>query len=406
MKSNLRHLRVFLSVAETGTITRAADLCHVSQPAVTQAMAKLEQIAGQALFIRRPQGLFITPAGEVLAFRVRRALALLDPVLADLSPRLKLTGTTSQFQALIATDEYQSFTLAARRLGLAQPTVHRAVTTLEHEAGRPLFERRAHGVVATRAAQVLAQTARLAFAELDQATADLAELQGREVGRIVIGAMPLSRSFLLPRAIGLFRQHRPTLPIRALDGPYDDMMTGLRRGEVDFLIGALRDPAPLGDIVQEFLFDDILVMVAAPTHPLHATQGLILANLAAYPFVVSTEGTPTRAAFDRLFAEARLRPVSLVETGSMILMRELLRRSDDIGCISRLQVQAEVASGALSVLPLVLPQTVRPIGLTRRADWMPTLAQQEFIKTLKASLADDAATGCDPVSHPNGPHNL
>ncbi len=406
MKSNLRHLRVFLSVAETGTITRAADLCHVSQPAVTQAMAKLEQIAGQALFIRRPQGLFITPAGEVLAFRVRRALALLDPVLADLSPRLKLTGTTSQFQALIATDECQSFTLAARRLGLAQPTVHRAVTTLEHEAGRPLFERRAHGVVATRAAQVLAQTARLAFAELDQATADLAELQGREVGRIVIGAMPLSRSFLLPRAIGLFRQHRPTLPIRALDGPYDDMMTGLRRGEVDFLIGALRDPAPLGDIVQEFLFDDILVMVAAPTHPLHATQGLILANLAAYPFVVSTEGTPTRAAFDRLFAEARLRPVSLVETGSMILMRELLRRSDNIGCISRLQVQAEVASGALSVLPLVLPQTVRPIGLTRRADWMPTLAQQEFIKTLKASLADDAATGCDPVSHPNGPHNL
>ena len=406
MKSNLRHLRVFLSVAETGTITRAADLCHVSQPAVTQAMAKLEQIAGQALFIRRPQGLFITPAGEVLAFRVRRALALLDPVLADLSPRLKLTGTTSQFQALIATDEYQSFTLAARRLGLAQPTVHRAVTTLEHEAGRPLFERRAHGVVATRAAQVLAQTARLAFAELDQATADLAELQGREVGRIVIGAMPLSRSFLLPRAIGLFRQHRPTLPIRALDGPYDDMMTGLRRGEVDFLIGALRDPAPLGDIVQEFLFDDILVMVAAPTHPLHATQGLILANLAAYPFVVSTEGTPTRAAFDRLFSEARLRPASLVETGSMILMRELLQRSDNIGCISRLQVQAEVASGALSVLPLVLPQTVRPIGLTRRADWMPTLAQQEFIKTLKASLADDAATGCDPASHPNGPHNL
>ena len=406
MKSNLRHLRVFLSVAETGTITRAADLCHVSQPAVTQAMAKLEQIAGQALFIRRPQGLFITPAGEVLAFRVRRALALLDPVLADLSPRLKLTGTTSQFQALIATDECQSFTLAARRLGLAQPTVHRAVTTLEHEAGRPLFERRAHGVVATRAAQVLAQTARLAFAELDQATADLAELQGREVGRIVIGAMPLSRTFLLPRAIGLFRQHRPTLPIRALDGPYDDMMTGLRRGEVDFLIGALRDPAPLGDIVQEFLFDDILVMVAAPTHPLHATQGLILANLAAYPFVVSTEGTPTRAAFDRLFSEARLRPASLVETGSMILMRELLQRSDNIGCISRLQVQAEVASGALSVLPLVLPQTVRPIGLTRRADWMPTLAQQEFIKTLKASLADDAATGCDPVSHPNGPHNL
>ena len=56
MKSNLRHLRVFLSVADTGTITRAAELCHVSQPAVTQAMAKLETIAGQPLFARKPQG--------------------------------------------------------------------------------------------------------------------------------------------------------------------------------------------------------------------------------------------------------------------------------------------------------------------------------------------------------------
>ena len=396
MKSNLRHLRVFLSVADTGTITRAAELCHVSQPAVTQAMAKLETIAGQPLFARKPQGLFALPAADVLALRVRRAFGLLDPVLADLSPRLKLTATSAQLQALIATHECESFTLAARRLGLAQPTVHRAVTTLEHEAGRPLFERRAHGVVATRAAQLLAQTARLAFAELDQALSDLAELQGREVGRIVIGAMPLSRSFILPRAIGLFRLHRPTLPIRALDGPYDDMMAGLRRGEVDFLVGALRDPAPIGDVVQEFLFDDSLVMVARPLHPLMARADLTLTDLAAHPFVVSTEGTPTRAAFDRLFRTAQIAPVSLVETGSMILMRELLQRSDDIGCISRLQVQAEVTSGALGVLPLPLLQTTRPIGLTRRADWLPTKAQQEFLDALKATLRNEDPSPVTP----------
>lgn len=392
MKSNLRHLRVFLCVAETGTITRAAELCHVSQPAVTQAMAKLEHIAGQPLFARKAQGLFALPAGDVLALRVRRAFGLLDPMLADLSPRLKLTATSAQLQALIATHECESFTLAAHKLGLAQPTVHRAVTTLEHEAGRPLFERRAHGVVATRPAQLLARTARLAFAELDQAQSDLAELQGREVGRIVIGAMPLSRSFILPRTIGLFRQRRPTLPIRALDGPYDDMMAGLRRGEVDFLVGALRDPPPISDVVQEFLFDDSLVMVARPLHPLMARADLTLTDLANFPFVVSTEGTPTRAAFDRLFRTAQLTPVSLVETGSMILMREVLQRSDDIGCISRLQVQAEVASGALGVLPLPLVQTARPIGLTRRADWLPTKAQQEFLVALKDILRDEDPT--------------
>lgn len=369
MKSNLRHLRVLLAVAETGAITRAAESCHVSQPAATQAIRKLEGIAGQPLFTRTPHGLFATKAGEALAARVRRALAFLDPALAALAPRLKVTATAAQLQALVAMREAENFTLAARSMGLAQPTLHRAITALEQEAARPLFERTSYGMIATRPAQSLAQAARLAFAELDQAQTDLAELLGREVGRIVIGAMPLSRSYILPRTIARFRERRPFLPIMALDGPYDDLMAALRRGEIDFLVGALREPAPIEDVVQERLFDDLLVMVARLDHPLHALPTVTIVDLAGYPCVVAIEGTPTRTAFDRLFRTGGLRPASLVETGSMILMRELLRRTDHIGCISQLQVAAEVRQGTIAPLPVDLPETLRPIGLTFRAGW-------------------------------------
>ena len=382
MKSNLRHLRVFQSVAQSGSVTRAAETAHVSQPAVTQALAKLERLAGQPLFLRRPQALFLTHAGEVLAARVARSFALLDPVLSDLAPRLTLTASSAQLQALIATREAENFTLAARRMGLAQPTVHRAVSQLEQEAGRALFERTAHGLVATRPAQALAQAARLAFAELDQAEADLAELLGREVGRIVIGAMPLSRSSLLPQAIARFRKRRPTLPVRALDGPYADMIAGLRRGEVDFLIGALRDPAPIGDIVQVPLFDDRLQIVARSGHPALDLPNPTLTDLMAYPFVVSPEGAPARTAFDRITSRAG-HPPSLVETGSMVLMRELLQISDHLGCISQTQIAAEVRLGALVPVPVDLADTTRPIGLTHRADWLPTRAQGEFLEDLR-----------------------
>ena len=120
MPYNLRHLRVFLAVAETHSVTRAAELCFVSQPAVTQALGKIASLAGATLFSRTPQGLYVTEAGETLACRVRRALAYLDPALSDVAPRLKVTVTRAQLNALIAVAETQNFTLAAKRLGLAR----------------------------------------------------------------------------------------------------------------------------------------------------------------------------------------------------------------------------------------------------------------------------------------------
>ncbi len=121
MKSNLRHLRIFLAVCDTASISRAAALCNVSQPAVTQVIGKLERVAGQPLFLRRPRGMFMTAAGQALAGRVTRAFAYLDRALGDLNPRLRLTATAAQLQALIAMREAENFTLAARRGGGGPP---------------------------------------------------------------------------------------------------------------------------------------------------------------------------------------------------------------------------------------------------------------------------------------------
>ena len=404
MKANLRHLRVFLAVVEHSSITRAADACHVSQPAVTQTIRKLEADFGAALFQRTPQGLYPTEAGQTLAGRVQRAFDILDPALADLAPRLRLTATTPQLHALIAMTDTENFTLAARRLGLAQPTVHRAITQLEKEADRALFQRTTHGMIPTRPASLLAQSAELAFAELAQGEADLAELAGREVGRIVIGAMPLSRSYILPRAIARFRERRPSIPIQVLDGPYDDLVTRLRRGEADMLIGALRQPAPIADVVQERLFDDELAIIAGSHHPLLKRDRISLEDLGGFPWVVAGTGTPTRGHFDTLFAPlGAARPRSLVETSSMALMRELLKHSDHLGFISRLQIRPDLELGALTHLPYPIPNSSRPIGLTTRADWVPTKAQADFREDIRAVVAPRVAETGDPIRSPVQP---
>lgn len=388
MSRNLRHLRLFVAVADLKSLTLASENWHISQPAVTQAINKLERETGGRLFERSRNGLFLTPRGEVLERRVRRAFALLDPALDEISPRLRLSLSFAQLQALIAVSESENFTLAARRLALAQPTVHRAVTQVEREAARSLFERTSFGILPTRLCQALVQAARLAIYELDQSEAELATFSGDEAGTIVIGAMPLARSVLLPRALARFRSEQPTYPVRIYDGPYDELLGALRRGTVDFLIGALRDPAPIGDIVQTRLFDDRLALLARPDHPLAGREMISVDELLAYPFVVPRQGTPTRTQFETIFRTAgREPPHRLIESGSLVLMRELLAESDHLGCLSRHQSQRECDRGLLTALSFPSDHLLRPIGLTCRANWRPTLVQSLMLRLIEAEGA-------------------
>ncbi|MBR3371383.1 MAG: LysR family transcriptional regulator [Rhodobacteraceae bacterium] len=381
---NLRHLRVFLAVAELRSPTAAAQRCRVSQPAVTQSLNKLEQDMGGGLFQRSRQGFFLTDRGQIFETRIRRAMDRLDTALQDVAPRLTVTATFSQLQALITMSEAQNFTLAAHNLGLAQPTVHRAVTQIEQAAGRTLFERTSFGMVPTRPCRKIAQAARLAFAEFDQAQADIAEFDGRDIGHIVVGALPLSRTVVLPEAVARFRAQRPGHRIKIYDGPYGEMLAGLRRGDIDIIIGALRDPLPIDDVVQEPLFLDRLAFLCGPSHPLANATAPPLEVLARYGWVVPRAGVPARAQFDALFAANGLPvPHSLVECGSILLMRELLNRSPLLGCISAQQAEAELSRGLLARLHTEIEFPGRAIGLTYRADWVPTAAQGLLLTLLR-----------------------
>ena len=72
----LTHLHSFLRVADEGSVTRAAEGLHLTQPAVTQHVRALEREIGVPLFDRAGRGVQLTPAGEALRQYVQRSLAL------------------------------------------------------------------------------------------------------------------------------------------------------------------------------------------------------------------------------------------------------------------------------------------------------------------------------------------
>ena len=83
---DLRQLTALVTVAEVGSVTKAARLLHVVQPAVTRQIRTLEAEIGVPLFDRTRQGMIPTAAGEVLVERARRALHELERARTEIGP--------------------------------------------------------------------------------------------------------------------------------------------------------------------------------------------------------------------------------------------------------------------------------------------------------------------------------
>ncbi|WP_321801907.1 LysR substrate-binding domain-containing protein [Burkholderia sp. BCC1988] len=83
---DIKQLRALLAVAETGSVTRAADVLHIVQPAVSRQLKLLEEDVGIALFERGRYGMELTESGEILVEHARRALLELDRARAEIQP--------------------------------------------------------------------------------------------------------------------------------------------------------------------------------------------------------------------------------------------------------------------------------------------------------------------------------
>lgn len=72
---DLRQLRYFVAVAETGSLSRAAEKLYIAQPPLSLQIRQLETVLGASLFTRHPKGVRLTTAGEALLVEARALLA-------------------------------------------------------------------------------------------------------------------------------------------------------------------------------------------------------------------------------------------------------------------------------------------------------------------------------------------
>ncbi|HKR43490.1 LysR family transcriptional regulator [Paraburkholderia sp. EG287A] len=400
---NLAHLRAFRLVADTGSATRAASALYRAQSAVTRSVQELETALGAPLFERKPSGMLPTAVGRVVLERCARIFGELEELAqwcaARQARRRALSeGTlpayllnTRRLQLFVALARHRHMPSTANAFGISQPAVSSAMRVLESGSGVTLFHRGPRGVLLTAEGETFLLHVRRALNELRHVPDDIAALHGNIQGAVTVGALPLGRTLILPAAIARLSAQHPGVRVVTDESAYELLVAGLRAGDVDFVLGALRENDAASGLGNERLMSEDMVVLARRDHPLAKKHGLTLNDLRDAQWILSRTHSPSRGLLEAQFRRVKLKPpLPTVETADLAVIRGLLLGTDMITALSAQQLHYEIESGQLVILDVPLQHTRRDIGLTLRAQGSPSPAARALIDAIRLAVMDVA----------------
>lgn len=391
----LRHLRGFLLITEGMSLHAAARAIHLSQPALTLALAGLERRYGEALFERKIGCLKRTKAAAVLERRARRCLDYLHQAAArtvgadeiaieQVMKRL----TIPHLRALDAIGEFKSFTAAAVQLGVRAPSIHRSTSALEEAVGVRLVRRSSSGAECTALGQEVARLFALALAELRAAADEMNASRGEIVGRISIGTMHIAALDLVPAALLRLAKRFPGASFTAVEDDYGMMLQALQAGQLDFLCSTMRSTPP-PDIAAQALFQSDLCIICRRGHPVLRERPIDLSALARYPWVGASPHTGVIQRFLGLFERAGIEPPRIVvQTHIFEVKRSLILQGEFLAIMSQSEIFNHPSFDKMEVVKDILPAVTRPVWLLWRRHAHPTPLQQHFAETFLEVLRE------------------
>jgi LysR family pca operon transcriptional activator len=293
-------------------------------------------------------------------------------------PRIKIRHLTCFLEVV----RLHSVVGAADALNISQPAVTKTIQELEDILGEALFDRSKRRLSLTALGEVFYRYVSTSISALRQGID--ATRGSAQAATLRVGALPSVSARILPKAVQEFSSAVPDVVIRIVTGPNDHLLSLLRTGDVDFVIGRMADPADMLGLSFEHLYSESAVAVVRNGHELLSRAQIDVSAVTDYDVLMPPPDALIYPLISRLFlAHGVVDHKRKIETVSDAFARAYVRSTDAIWFISEGVVANDLAENQLVALPFDLKETVGPLGFTTRTDVGPTLVATTLMRLVR-----------------------
>ena len=299
-----------------------------------------------------------------------------------LDPRIKIR----HIQAFLEASRLGHVGRAAERLHVTQPAVSKTIHELEASLGVRLFERKGRSLALTAIGRLFQHYAQAGMASLGQAVDSVA--LGRVPGEtmVKVGALPTVAARLIPPAIALLLSERPEANVELLHGQNRFLYERLRSREIDLVVGRPADLDQMTGLGFEQIYSERVTMVVRKNHPLLSQHPLDPKAILTYRVIMPSAEDIIRPSVDRFLLKHGIAALKRrIETVSSEFCRNFLPISDAVWIISQGVVALDLEQGTLAALPLDLEETAGPVGMTVRANEIPSPITLAFMNAIRSA---------------------
>jgi LysR family transcriptional regulator, hydrogen peroxide-inducible genes activator len=287
----------------------------------------------------------------------------------------------NQLRYFAAVAELLSFTKAAARCRVSQPSLSQQIQKLEVDLGVQLLDRLGRRIKLTDAGEVFYERAAVALDAIDDAKTCVKSGVDWQKSAISVGAIHTIAPYLLPEVVRRLTKRFPQAQVTVEEQLTEELVANCLAGELD--IGIVAIPIAEQRVRSESLFTEKLVAAVPTSNPLADNKRLTLRDLTSQPFVLLDDMHCLGRQTLQLCADRNCAPAVSCRTAQLLTVQELVALGQGVSLVPEMAASSN-RDKRLVYRKLDGPPVEREIGMI----WRPRYRPRRLVEAVLEMLRD------------------